>query len=48
MAQGWGGQWIIVYPKENMVIVATGGNYFDDPPLPITDVIANYILKSIR
>jgi len=47
MAQGWGGQWIIVHPKENMVIVTIGGNYYNNPPLPITDIITDYILESL-
>jgi CubicO group peptidase (beta-lactamase class C family) len=47
MAQGWGGQWIIVYPEQDMVIVSTGGNYYKSPPLPISKIIVDYILSAL-
>jgi CubicO group peptidase (beta-lactamase class C family) len=47
MAQGWGGQWIIIYPEQDMVIVATGGNYYNSPPLPISRIIVDYILPAL-
>ena len=46
-ASGWGGQWIIVWPEMNMVIVSTGGNYYTDMSMPIQTVIADYIIPSI-
>jgi len=47
MAQGWGGQWIIVYPEKDMIIVSTGGNYYENPLLPISRIIVDYILPAI-
>jgi len=47
MAQGWGGQWIIVYPEYDIVIVSTGGNYYGSPPLPISRIIVDYILPAL-
>jgi CubicO group peptidase (beta-lactamase class C family) len=48
MAQGWGGQWIIVWPQGNMVIVTTGGNYYSDPPVPIQVMVTDYILPAMN
>jgi len=47
MAQGWGGQWIIVYPDYDIVIVSTGGNYYNSPLLPISRIIVDYILPAL-
>jgi len=48
MAQGWGGQWIVVWPQADMVIVSTGGNYYSDPPVPIQVMLADYILPAVK
>jgi len=47
MAQGWGEQRIIVWPQANMVIVATGGNFFSDPPVPIQSILVDHILPAV-
>ncbi len=47
-ASGWGGQWIIVNPENELVIVSTAGNYFTDVNMPIETIISDYILPSIR
>lgn len=47
MASGWGGQWIIVSPNLNMVIVSTAGNYYTGEKIPIHTVIAEHIIPSI-
>jgi len=44
-ADGWGGQRIMVFPTINMVVVFTGGNYFEQPPLD--EIISKYILPSL-
>jgi CubicO group peptidase (beta-lactamase class C family) len=44
LASGWGGQYIAVIPKRDLVLVLTGGNYYDlnDPDLvPILAALLN-------
>jgi len=48
MAQGWGEQWIVVWPQANMVIVTTGGNYYSGPPVLIQVMLADYILPAVE
>ena len=48
MAQGWGGQWIVVWPEMNMIIVSTGGNYYSDPLVPIQAMLVDYILPAVE
>ena len=47
MASGWGGQWIIVNPDNNTVIVTTGGNYYTNEKISIHSMLADYIIPSI-
>jgi len=44
-AQGWGGQIIFVFPEFDMVVVFTGGNYYEQSP--IEEILNNYILRSV-
>lgn len=44
-AEGWGGQFIVVFPDVNMVVVFTGANYVSDPPC--REIIVQYILPAI-
>lgn len=44
-ARGWGGQYIIVLPGLNVVVVFTGGNYATYPPCH--HLMATYILPAI-
>jgi len=46
-ASGWGGQWIIVNPDMNTVVVSTGGNYYTDEILPVQRILVDYIIPSI-
>jgi CubicO group peptidase (beta-lactamase class C family) len=46
-ASGWGGQWIVVIPEQEMVVVSTGGNYFSAEPLPIRDILTEYLLPAL-
>lgn len=45
-ANGWGGQRIMVFPTLNMVVVFTGANYYEEPPLD--EIISKYILPSLH
>ena len=45
-ARGWGGQYIIVFPDFEMVLVFTGGNY--STPDPVDDMIVRFILPALR
>jgi CubicO group peptidase (beta-lactamase class C family) len=46
-ASGWGGQWIIVAPYLNTVVVTTGGNYYTEEVISIQSILVNYIIPSI-
>ena len=45
-AGGWGGQFIIVTPELNTVIVLTGGNYEDK--VRIFNILTNYVIPAIN
>ncbi len=47
LAAGWGGQWIIVHPAKNLVIVSTAGNFYSAEKVPIKNIISEYILPSL-
>jgi len=47
MASGWGGQWIVVSPDMNTVVITTAGNYYSTELMPIQSILVNYILPSI-
>ena len=46
LADGWGGQRIIVFPSLDMVVVFTGGNYVT--PEPTNDIISRHILPALQ
>jgi CubicO group peptidase (beta-lactamase class C family) len=49
MAAGFGGQFIAVFPETKMVVVLTGGNWYNCSPFMAYDfVINNYILSAIK
>jgi CubicO group peptidase (beta-lactamase class C family) len=45
-AAGWGGQRITVFPRLDMVVVFTGGNYVEDEPVDL--IIEQHILPAAR
>ena len=42
---GWGGQAIILFPKFDMVVAFTGGNYVNKDP--VNEIVAHYIIPSV-
>ena len=46
-ASGWGGQWIVVLPESDMVVVSTGGHYFQAEPMPMTRILTEYVLPGV-
>jgi CubicO group peptidase (beta-lactamase class C family) len=46
-ASGWGGQWIIVCPTLNTVVVSTAGNYYTEMKMPIETILINYVIPSL-
>ena len=44
-ARGWGGQWIIVLPELDMVVVFTGGNY--ESWDPVETIMAGHVLPAV-
>jgi CubicO group peptidase (beta-lactamase class C family) len=45
-ASGWGGQQISVVPEMNMVVVFTGGGYYEDPLLSPEEMMREYALPA--
>ncbi len=45
-AEGWGGQFIMVLPDEEIVVVFTGANYVSDSPCD--EIMRSYILPSLE
>jgi CubicO group peptidase (beta-lactamase class C family) len=43
---GWGGQWVMVFPDQDMVVVFTGGNYTTRDPAD--EIATRYILPAVR
>lgn len=49
MAAGFGGQFIVVFPEIEMVVVLTGGDWYGRSPILAYDfAINNYILAAVR
>jgi CubicO group peptidase (beta-lactamase class C family) len=46
-ASGWGGQWIVVIPEQDLVVVSTAGNYYQAEPMPIQRILTDYILPAL-
>jgi len=47
LAAGWGGQWIIIAPHLDMVVISTAGNYYTEMIMPIELILVDYILPSL-
>ena len=47
-ASGWGDQAIIIAPDYDMVVVFTGGSYWEAPLLTSHEMMVNYILPAAR
>jgi CubicO group peptidase (beta-lactamase class C family) len=46
-ASGWGGQTITVFPNLDMVVVLTGGSYWDPPRHSPDTILTRYVLPSV-
>jgi CubicO group peptidase (beta-lactamase class C family) len=46
LADGWGGQKIVIFPSLNLVVVFTGGNYATAEP--VHEMISQYILPAVQ
>jgi CubicO group peptidase (beta-lactamase class C family) len=46
-ASGWGGQWIVVVPEHDLVLVTTGGNYHQAEPMPVQRMLSDFVLLAI-
>ncbi len=46
-ASGWGGQWIIVCPSMNTVVVSTAGNYYSEAKMSIQSILVHYVIPSV-
>jgi CubicO group peptidase (beta-lactamase class C family) len=47
-ASGWGGQTITVFPDLDMVVVLTGGSYWEPPRHSPEAIVTRYVLPSVR
>ncbi|MFC1529622.1 serine hydrolase domain-containing protein [Gemmatimonadota bacterium] len=47
-ASGWGGQDIFILPEHDMLVIFTGGGYWEDQPLTTHEMMVDYILPAIR
>ncbi len=47
-AAGWGGQQISVVPELDMVVVFTGGGYYEDPLLSPDEMMRDYVLPATQ
>jgi len=51
MAMGMGGQYIIVFPGKNLIVVTTANkniSWDNEQELPILDIVSKYVLKAIE
>ena len=46
-ASGWGGQQLIVMPEHAMVVVLTGGSYWEAPAISPHQMMIRYVLPSL-
>jgi CubicO group peptidase (beta-lactamase class C family) len=47
-ASGWGGQQISIVPELDMVVVFTGGGYYEDPLLSPDEMMRDYVLPAAQ
>jgi CubicO group peptidase (beta-lactamase class C family) len=47
-AWGWGDQHIFVMPEYDMVVVHTGGSYYEGTPIFAHQVVLDYVIPSIH
>jgi len=47
LANGWGSQFIAVFPSLDMVVVTTGGNEFNGKHLAVAEALVQYLLTSL-
>ncbi|MEZ5020157.1 MAG: serine hydrolase [Bacteroidales bacterium] len=48
MAAGWGGQYMLVFPGMEMIIIFTGGNYMSSGSVSPFDLVEDYILRAVN
>ena len=51
MAMGMGGQYIIIFPGKNLIVVTTANkniSWDNEQELPILDIVSKYVLKAIE
>jgi CubicO group peptidase (beta-lactamase class C family) len=46
-AAGWGGQYIIISPEMNTIVVSTAGNYYTHTEVPIEEILVDYVIPAI-
>lgn len=48
MAAGWGGQYMLVFPDQEMIVVFNGGNYLRSGSVSPFDLVEDYILRAVN
>jgi CubicO group peptidase (beta-lactamase class C family) len=46
MAAGWGGQYMFIFPDEEMIVIFNGGNYQSSGSISPFDIVEDYILRA--
>ena len=47
LAAGWGDQYMIIFPEQDMMILFNGGNYFSSGSISPFELVEDYILRSL-
>jgi CubicO group peptidase (beta-lactamase class C family) len=48
MAAGWGGQYMFVFPDQEMIVIFNGGNYFRSGSISPFALVEDYILRAVN
>jgi len=47
LAAGWGDQYMIIFPEQNMMVLFNGGNYLSSGSISPFDLVQDYILRAL-
>jgi CubicO group peptidase (beta-lactamase class C family) len=47
-ANGWGSQFIVVFPTLDLLVVTTGGNEYNGKHLSVADALVRYLLPAVH
>jgi len=47
MAAGWGDQYMIIFPEQNLLVLFNGGNYWSSGSISPFDLVEDYVLRAL-